>query len=177
MPVTPTVLQIKLKEYGSELIEVADNGSGIAEQDYQALTLKYHTSKISQMSDLEVCCGSGQLAEPPRGSQACAIQQRCLVIAGPVQLWLPRGGSELPVRRLRGVCDHAERGQPDWYQAVVQSCWRADCHRGGSALQGDDCGCEGAVQAPARALQGASGPACRHAPGMRHMHAYQRPAC
>ena len=59
--------QVKLKEYGSELIEVADNGSGIAEQDYQALTLKYHTSKISQLSDLEVCrssngsCGTGRV--------------------------------------------------------------------------------------------------------------------
>lgn len=46
--------QVKLKEYGSELIEVADNGCGIAEEDYQALTLKYHTSKIAELSDLEV---------------------------------------------------------------------------------------------------------------------------
>lgn len=45
---------MKLKEYGSELIEVADNGGGITEDNYQALTLKYHTSKISQLSDLEV---------------------------------------------------------------------------------------------------------------------------
>ena len=46
--------QIKLKEYGSELIEVADNGGGVSEENYQALTLKYHTSKLSQLSDLEV---------------------------------------------------------------------------------------------------------------------------
>jgi hypothetical protein len=72
-------MQIKLKEYGSELIEVADNGSGVAEEDYQALTLKYHTSKISQLSDLEVCCASLHLAEPPREArpvQQCMLGER-----------------------------------------------------------------------------------------------------
>lgn len=47
-------MQIRLKDAGSELIEVADNGTGIYPQDYEALTLKYHTSKLSQFSDLEV---------------------------------------------------------------------------------------------------------------------------
>ena len=56
-PVCPSIvstLQVKLKEYGSELVEVADNGGGIPEEDYQALTLKYHTSKLQQFSDLQV---------------------------------------------------------------------------------------------------------------------------
>ena len=44
---------MKLKEYGSELVEVADNGTGIPQQDYQALTLKYHTSKLQQFADLQ----------------------------------------------------------------------------------------------------------------------------
>ena len=47
-------LQVKLRESGSDSIEVADNGSGVAPEDYEALTLKYHTSKLSQFSDLEV---------------------------------------------------------------------------------------------------------------------------
>lgn len=47
-------LQIRLKEYGSTLIEVADNGKGVAAEDYQSLTLKYHTSKISCFNDLGV---------------------------------------------------------------------------------------------------------------------------
>lgn len=46
--------QVRLKEYGSELIEVADNGSGIAPSDYHALTQKYHTSKLQQFTDLQV---------------------------------------------------------------------------------------------------------------------------
>ncbi len=47
-------MQIRLKEYGSELLEVADNGMGVAPKYYQALTLKYHTSKISNFQDLQV---------------------------------------------------------------------------------------------------------------------------
>lgn len=46
--------QIRLKEYGSELLEVADNGCGVDPQNYQALTLKYHTSKIGDFADLQV---------------------------------------------------------------------------------------------------------------------------
>ncbi|KAK2080190.1 hypothetical protein QBZ16_000043 [Prototheca wickerhamii] len=48
-----TCRQVKLRESGSDSIEVADNGSGVAPEDYEALTLKYHTSKLSQFSDLE----------------------------------------------------------------------------------------------------------------------------
>ena len=50
----PLLLQIRLKEYGSELLEVADNGAGVSPDNYQALTLKYHTSKISDFGDLQV---------------------------------------------------------------------------------------------------------------------------
>eukprot|EP00983_Pelagomonas_calceolata_P021758 681870-Pelagomonas_calceolata.AAC.4 len=46
--------QVRLKEYGSEMIEVSDNGSGVKPEDYQALTLKYHTSKLQQFTDLSV---------------------------------------------------------------------------------------------------------------------------
>ena len=42
-----------MKEYGAELIEVADNGHGVAPSNHQALTLKYHTSKISDFTDLQ----------------------------------------------------------------------------------------------------------------------------
>eukprot|EP00798_Chlamydomonas_sp_ICE-L_P008061 gene8061-1297_t len=47
-----TNIEVRLKEYGSEMIELADNGSGIKPEDYQALTLKYHTSKIKEFDDL-----------------------------------------------------------------------------------------------------------------------------
>lgn len=46
--------EVRLKEYGSELVEISDNGCGVAEENFEALTLKHHTSKIRDFSDLEV---------------------------------------------------------------------------------------------------------------------------
>ena len=66
VPLAPTPLgaSCQLQEYGpvafvsnlalfangSELVEVADNGSGVDPANYQALTLKYHTSKARALS-------------------------------------------------------------------------------------------------------------------------------
>ncbi|XP_073504107.1 mismatch repair endonuclease PMS2 [Phyllobates terribilis] len=47
-----TSIEIKLKEYGAELIEVSDNGCGVEEQNFEGLTLKHHTSKLQDFSDL-----------------------------------------------------------------------------------------------------------------------------
>ncbi|XP_020655264.3 mismatch repair endonuclease PMS2 [Pogona vitticeps] len=47
-----TNIEVKLKDYGAELIEVADNGHGVEEENFAGLTLKYHTSKIQDFSDL-----------------------------------------------------------------------------------------------------------------------------
>lgn len=47
-----TSVEIRLKEYGSELIEVADNGHGIYPHDYESVMLKYHTSKLTCFEDL-----------------------------------------------------------------------------------------------------------------------------
>ena len=46
-------LQVRLKEYGSELIEVADNGHGLSPENYESAAMKYCTSKISSFSDLQ----------------------------------------------------------------------------------------------------------------------------
>ncbi|KAK5640051.1 hypothetical protein RI129_010862 [Pyrocoelia pectoralis] len=46
-------IDIRLKDYGSELIEVSDNGCGVRSDNFEALALKYHTSKITEFSDLE----------------------------------------------------------------------------------------------------------------------------
>lgn len=46
--------EIRLREHGLELVEVSDNGSGVSEDNFEALTLKHHTSKIRDFSDLEV---------------------------------------------------------------------------------------------------------------------------
>ena len=50
------VAQIRLKDRGGDVIEVADNGCGVDKRNYAALTQKYHTSKISEFADLEVRC-------------------------------------------------------------------------------------------------------------------------
>nr|XP_014271444.1 mismatch repair endonuclease PMS2 [Halyomorpha halys] len=47
-----TVIDIKLKEYGSEIIEVVDNGAGVHPSNFEGLTLKHHTSKLQDFSDL-----------------------------------------------------------------------------------------------------------------------------
>ncbi|KAL4715860.1 hypothetical protein ACJJTC_014592 [Scirpophaga incertulas] len=47
-----TNIDIRLKNYGTELIEVADNGTGVTEDNFAALTFKYYTSKLKEYSDL-----------------------------------------------------------------------------------------------------------------------------
>ncbi|NXG40896.1 PMS2 endonuclease, partial [Psilopogon haemacephalus] len=47
-----TNIDVKLKDYGAELIEVSDNGIGVEEENFEGLTLKHYTSKIQDFSDL-----------------------------------------------------------------------------------------------------------------------------
>ncbi|XP_039438936.1 mismatch repair endonuclease PMS2 [Culex pipiens pallens] len=47
-----TVVEVKLKDYGAELVEVVDNGSGVEPKNFEGMTAKYHTSKLREFSDL-----------------------------------------------------------------------------------------------------------------------------
>ncbi|XP_014248387.1 mismatch repair endonuclease PMS2 [Cimex lectularius] len=47
-----TVIEVKLKDYGSESVEVTDNGHGVHPDNFKGLTLKHHTSKLRDFSDL-----------------------------------------------------------------------------------------------------------------------------
>ncbi|KAI7797189.1 putative mismatch repair endonuclease PMS2, partial [Triplophysa rosa] len=47
-----TNVDVKLKDSGTELVEVSDNGKGVEEQYFEGLTLKHHTSKLRDFSDL-----------------------------------------------------------------------------------------------------------------------------
>ncbi|GAB6027269.1 Mismatch repair endonuclease pms2 [Chamberlinius hualienensis] len=47
-----TSIEIRLIEYGIQLIEVVDNGVGIQKIDFPAITLKHYTSKLSNFEDL-----------------------------------------------------------------------------------------------------------------------------
>lgn len=46
--------KVRLREHGSELIEVCDNGSGISPDDYESVARRHHTSKIKAFSDVQV---------------------------------------------------------------------------------------------------------------------------
>ncbi|GLV44795.1 Pms2 [Carabus blaptoides fortunei] len=71
-----TNVEIRLKEYGSESIEVIDNGSGVEECNFAALTLKHHTSKLRDFSDLATVSTLGFRGEAL--SSLCALS--CLTI-------------------------------------------------------------------------------------------------
>ena len=65
-----------MREHGLDLVEVSDNGSGVSEENFEALTLKHHTSKIKDFSDLEV----GVATFGVRGealSSLCALWYAC----------------------------------------------------------------------------------------------------
>ncbi|XP_029802915.1 mismatch repair endonuclease PMS2 [Suricata suricatta] len=47
-----TNIDLRLKDYGVDLIEVSDNGCGVEEENFEGLTLKHHTSKIQDFTDL-----------------------------------------------------------------------------------------------------------------------------
>ncbi|XP_006859821.1 PREDICTED: mismatch repair endonuclease PMS2 [Chrysochloris asiatica] len=47
-----TSIDVRLKDYGVDLIEVSDNGCGVEEENFEGLTLKHYTSKIQEFADL-----------------------------------------------------------------------------------------------------------------------------
>lgn len=47
-----TQIDIFFKNYGIDSVECSDNGCGIAKENYKALTMKHHTSKLSSFDDI-----------------------------------------------------------------------------------------------------------------------------
>eukprot|EP01012_Entosiphon_sulcatum_P005958 TRINITY_DN12776_c0_g1_i1.p1 TRINITY_DN12776_c0_g1~~TRINITY_DN12776_c0_g1_i1.p1 ORF type:complete len:902 (+),score=110.33 TRINITY_DN12776_c0_g1_i1:24-2708(+) len=47
-------IEIRVRDYGTGVLEVVDDGSGVSESDFEALVLKSHTSKIRKFEDLEL---------------------------------------------------------------------------------------------------------------------------
>ena len=43
---------MRFKNHGLDAIEVQDNGSGIAPDDYDTIALKHYTSKLASYDDL-----------------------------------------------------------------------------------------------------------------------------
>ncbi|KAF2905218.1 hypothetical protein ILUMI_00942 [Ignelater luminosus] len=72
-----TNIEVRLKEYGSELLEVSDNGSGVRKENFQSLTLKHYTSKLREFSDLECVETLGFRGEAL--SSLCALSNLTIV--------------------------------------------------------------------------------------------------
>ena len=66
----------------------------------QALTLKYHTSKINDFADLSVRrCTNDVTWMLPVTPPMCDTE--------PAHIWIPRGGAQLPLCGFRAGCGHA----------------------------------------------------------------------
>ncbi|KAI3787701.1 hypothetical protein L2E82_00047 [Cichorium intybus] len=48
-----TSIEVALKKYGEESFQVIDNDCGISQDNFKALALKHHTSKLADFSDLQ----------------------------------------------------------------------------------------------------------------------------
>ena len=46
-------VEVKLTDHGRTSMTVSDNGKGIQPHNFKALTLKHHTSKLSDFNDLD----------------------------------------------------------------------------------------------------------------------------
>ena len=73
-----TNIEVRLKDHGLDTIEVADNGSGVAPENHQALTVKYATSKIATFDDLASLGSFGFRGEAL--SSLCALAESLTVV-------------------------------------------------------------------------------------------------
>ena len=116
--------QVRLKEYGSELIEIADNGGGVDPANHQSLTLKYHTSKLQQFSDLQVSscshattdlCSEATDVTPMSAfaeiqgfcDQTADAQRACVLLSGSQHIWVQRGSPQLSMCAGRHLHHHS----------------------------------------------------------------------
>ncbi|XP_062503811.1 mismatch repair endonuclease PMS2-like [Corticium candelabrum] len=72
-----TRIEIDLKQYGSELIEVSDNGCGVEPSNFEGLTKRHGTSKLKEFSDLSSVTTLGFRGEAL--SSLCALSRLSLV--------------------------------------------------------------------------------------------------
>lgn len=92
---------MKLKEYGSELIEVADDGTGVLKDDLEGLASKHHTSKFTNIEDLQVCVSGRDMHAHLSQSEIQMTHVEVFWLADTLQLWLQGRGPELPLCSLR----------------------------------------------------------------------------
>ncbi|EDU47827.1 DNA mismatch repair protein PMS1 [Pyrenophora tritici-repentis Pt-1C-BFP] len=74
-----TSVEVRFKNYGLDAIEVQDNGSGIAPDDYETIALKHYTSKLATYDDLALLQTFGFRGEAL--SSLCALSNFHIVTA------------------------------------------------------------------------------------------------
>ncbi|EPQ53006.1 DNA mismatch repair protein MutL [Gloeophyllum trabeum ATCC 11539] len=72
-----TSIEVRFKDYGLKSVEVIDNGSGIAPEDYDSVGLKHHTSKLASFEDLSTVLTFGFRGEAL--SSLCALSEAVTV--------------------------------------------------------------------------------------------------
>ena len=73
-----TKIDVRLENYGADLIECVDNGKGINPKNHQAIALKYHTSKLASFNDLDTLTSFGFRGEAL--SSLCELSESFQVI-------------------------------------------------------------------------------------------------
>ncbi|TFY55610.1 hypothetical protein EVG20_g9258, partial [Dentipellis fragilis] len=81
-------IEIRFKDFGLKSIEVIDNGSGIAPEDYDSVGLKHHTSKLASFEDLTKVLSFGFRGEAL--SSLCALTESVTIITS-IQSQAPIG--------------------------------------------------------------------------------------
>ncbi|EFQ85232.1 hypothetical protein PTT_19873 [Pyrenophora teres f. teres 0-1] len=74
-----TSVEVRFKNYGLDAIEVQDNGSGIAPDDYETIALKHYTSKLATYDDLALLQTFGFRGEAL--SSLCALSNFHIITA------------------------------------------------------------------------------------------------
>lgn len=74
-----TSIDVRFRDHGLEAVEVQDNGSGIAPENYESLALKHHTSKLTHYDDLSSLQTFGFRGEAL--SSLCALSKFHVVTA------------------------------------------------------------------------------------------------
>lgn len=47
-----SIIEVRFKDYGKDLIEISDNGDGIEEKNFPYLALPHYTSKLQSIEDM-----------------------------------------------------------------------------------------------------------------------------
>ena len=101
-----------MKDYGSQLLEVADNGCGVHPRDYEALALKHYTSKLREFSDLTSVATFGFRGEAL--SSLCALR-----LEGNTHKHTMHNGRYITTLIISTVCRKLFIGVKDGFVTVI----------------------------------------------------------